>query len=85
MNDDVLRLRASELFPKSEHNQSAWVRSVVYLRAHSNVGWAIDRIVGFKKESSVLKDYEAPKRPSMPEMRTHVSLPDDVIVPHANP
>lgn len=84
VNDSELYDRAAELYPDSSHNQSAWVRSVTYLRAHSNVGWAIDKIVDKGKETSVLRGYVAPTKLHIPPMVTHKTLPDDQIIPPPN-
>jgi hypothetical protein len=82
MNEELYS-RAAALFPNSSHNQSAWVRCILYLRGASARGWALDKWAVISRESSVLRGYTAPDRLTMPEMKTVVSLPEEQIVPPA--
>lgn len=40
-----LEENAARLYPESEHNQTAWIRAVQYLRRGASSLWALDKLV----------------------------------------
>lgn len=40
-----LEENAARLYPESEHNQTAWIRAVRYLRRGASSIWTLDKLV----------------------------------------